>query len=443
MQGVTLTVAVIFSLLAITLRPGYALAAYITALLWYPSYLVISIGTIDISVSRIVVAVLLFRCLCDSRILSKFSWSQLDTWVTLSMVVYVGVFCVTWPLLPAIENRSGFLMDTWLAYIVARFIITDRATLISIIKCISAVLVPIAILGLVESVTGRQPFLPLGRFCPWWGGIRRILEKRWGLTRARGPFNHPIAFGGGFAMFLPLIYFLRHQKSHWLVLAYVLSGVALIGALSSMSSGPWVMVIMAIFCLAMERYKRLVKPLLIFSVFSCIFIGVASNRPFHHVIASYANPLGGAGWHRAGLIDMAIERFDEWWLVGYGSKDPGWGYYLGQSWTDVTNHFILAGVKYGILGVVVLCGLLITAFRGLSHAYKKTADPEMKSLCWSLGSILFAVAVAWMSVSFLGQLESLFYCILGMVGSVCNSNFNWEVQNGPYQAQNYPYWAVR
>lgn len=443
MQGVTLTIAIIASLLVITLRPSYALAVYITALLWYPSYLVVSIGTIDISVGRIVVAVLLFRCLCDSRILSKFSWSRLDTWVTLSMVVYVGVVCVTRPLLPAIENRGGFLMDTWLAYIVARFIITDRATLISIIKCVSIVLVPIAILGLVESVTGWQPFLPLRRFCPWYGEIPKILEKRWGLTRATGPFSHPISFGGGFAMFLPLIYFLRQQKSHWLVLAYVLSGVTLIGALSSMSSGPGVMVIVVIFCLAMEKHKHWVKPLLIFFASSCIFIGVASNRSFYHVIASYGNPLGGAGWHRARLIDCAIEHFDEWYLAGYGNREPGWGEFLGQNWTDVTNHFILAGVSYGILGVAVLCGLLITAFRGLSHAYKKTADPEMKSLCWSLGSILFAVAVVWMSVSFLGQLESLFYCILGMVGSLCNSNFNWEVQNGPYKAQNCPYWAVR
>lgn len=443
MQGVTLIVAVIVSLLAITLRPAYALAVYITALLWYPSYLVVSIGTIDISVGRIVVAVLLFRCLCDSRILSKFSWSQLDTWVTLSMVVYVGVFCVTRPLLPAIENRGGFLMDTWLAYIVARFIITDRATLISIIKCISVALVPLAILGLVESVTGWQPFLPLRRFCPWYGGIGEILEKRWSLTRAAGPFNHPILFGGSFAMFLPLIYFLRHQKNHWLVLAYVLSGVTLIGALSSMSSGPWVMVIVAIFCLAMERYKHLVKPLLIFFVSSCIFIGVASNRPFYHVIASYGNPLGGAGWHRAKLIDCAIDHFDEWYLVGYGGKDPGWGESLGMSATDVTNEFILKGVRYGILGIVVLCVVLTTAFRSVLRTYKRTQDPQAISLCWSAGSILFSVVVAWMSVSFFGQLVSLFYCILGMVGSLCNSNFNWEVQNGPYQAQNYPYWAVR
>lgn len=421
MQDVTLTVAVIVSLLAITLRPAYALTAYIAALLCYPNYLVVSIGTIDISVGRVVVGILLFRCLCDSRIQSKFSWSRLDTWVTLSMVVYVGVFCVTRSSLAAIENRGGFLMDTWFAYIVVRFIVTDRATLISTIKCISVVLVPLAILGVVESITGWQPFLPLRHFCPWYGGNIQIFEKRWGLTRAVGPSNQPILFGGGLAMFLPLIYFLRHQKSYWLVLAYVLSGVVLIGALSSMSSGPCVMVIVVIFCLAMERQKRWVKPLLIFFVFSCIFIQVTSNRSFHHVLATrFANPLGGAGWHRARLIDCAIKHFDEWYLLGYGDRDPGWGPDMGMSKTDITNEFIAKGVRYGILGIVVLCGVLTTAFRDLLYMHKRTQDPELRSLCWSLGSVLFSVIVTWMSISFFGQLEPLFYCILGMIGSSSN-----------------------
>jgi hypothetical protein len=221
-------------------------------------------------------------------------------------------------------------------------------------------------------------------------------------------------------MFLPLVYYLRHGKNHWRVLAYVLSGVVLVGALSSMSSGPWVMVIVVIFCLVMERYKYLVKPLLIFLVLSCILVGVISNRPFYHVIASYANPLGGAGWHRAALIDFAIERFDEWWLVGYGGRDPGWWTYSTGPHTDVTNEFILAGVRYGILGMVAHFGVLITAFHGLIRAYNKTVDPGLKSLCWSLSCILVSLAVTWMSASWGGNSVPILYCLLGVIGSISN-----------------------
>lgn len=419
MEGVTLTIAIIFALLVIILRPGYALSAYITALLWYPRYQVVNIGTIEISVSRIVVGVLLLRCLCDSRIRRKFTWSQLDTWVAFSMVVYVVIICITQPLSSAVENRMGFLMDTWFVYMVVRFIVSDRTTLVSVIKCAGLTLAPLAILGVAESITDWRPFALLLRNAPVFEHLMSY-ESRWGFNRAIGPFSHSILFGCCFVIFLPLIYCLRHHKNYWHGLAYILSGVALFGGLSSMSSGPWVMTIVAIFCMAIERHKRLVKPLLIFFVSSCIFIGVASNRPFYHVIASYANPLGGSGWHRAKLVDCAIEHFDEWYLLGYGDRDPGWGESLGMTITDVTNEFILNGVRYGILGIVVLCGVLTAAFRDVLRTWKKTQDPQVRSLCWSFGSILCSLIIAWMSVSFFGQLIPLFYCILGMIGSLPN-----------------------
>jgi len=418
MQGVTLTIAIMLSVLALTLKPRHALVAYLTGLLWYPSYLAISIGTIDIMVGRIVGLVLLLRCLSNDRIRSRFKWSKLDTWVGYSMIVYVGVTLLTRPTFSTIENRGGFIMDTWLAYMVARFIITDKNELISVIKCISIILIPLAILGCMEAVTGWQPFVPLRRFRPWnpvTGEAAGI--KRWGFTRAVGPFSHPILFGGGFAMFLPLIYYLRYDK-HWRRLAYPLSAITIVGALSSMSSGPWIMVMVILFCLVMEKYKHWTKPMIIFLIFLCIFVEIFSNRTFYHVLASYGSMLGGAGWHRARLIDVAIKHIGDWWLAGYGGVDPGWGHYFGMGHTDVTNEYILAGVRYGIAGIIVLCGVLVVAFRSLISAYKKATHHSMKSLYWILGTILFSVTITWMSVSFFGQLMPLFYCVLGMIGSI-------------------------
>jgi hypothetical protein len=429
MQGVTLTFALVLSVLVIVLRPKYAFVAYIIGLLWYPAYLAVSIGTIDILVGRFVVAVLLMRCYFDDKIRRKFTWNRLDTLVTLSMVVYVGAYLITQvnPIAQTLEGRAGFVMDTWCAYLAARFIVTDRSKLISIIKCIGIALVPLAILGVIESVTGWQPYAPLWRFSPWFRGGPVVSEGRFGLARAVGPFSHAILFGGGFAMFLPLIYYLRRERGDWRYLSYIIFVIALLGALSSMSSGPWVMVIVVIFCLVMEKHKKFVKPLFILLVFSCISIGIASNRPFYHVIASWANPLGGASWHRAKLIDLAIEHFNEWWMVGYGDKDPGWGPQLGMGRTDVTNEYILNGVRYGIFGVIALCAVLAKAFRGLISTYRRINDPAIKSLCWAFGSLLFSIAVAWMSVSFFGQLSTLVYCSIGMIGSLSSPGFNWQI----------------
>ena len=118
MESVTLTVAAIFSALVLFAPPAYALVAYITCLLWYPSYLALSMGTVDIFVSRIVVLMLFLRCLSDSRIQKNFKWSRLDRIVLLSMIVYVGTYCLAVQISTAIENRGGFLLDTWFAYMV-------------------------------------------------------------------------------------------------------------------------------------------------------------------------------------------------------------------------------------------------------------------------------------------------------------------------------------
>jgi hypothetical protein len=419
MQGVTLTIAVILSVLTLTLKPRHALVVYLSGLLWYPSYLAISIGTIDIMVGRVVGGVLLLRCLSNDRIRSRFTWSRLDTWVACSMLVYIGIPLLTQSTFAIIENRGGFVMDTWLAYMVARFIITDRTELVSVIKCISIILIPLALLGCMEAVTGWQPFVPLRRFRPWNPITGEVAgAMRWGFTRAVGPFSHPILFGGCFAMFLPLIYYLRHEKNRWQRLAYPLSAITILGALSSMSSGPWIMVMVIIFCLVMEKHQRWTKPMIVFFIFSCIFIQIFSNRDFYQVIFSYGSMLGGAGWHRARLIEVAIRNIGEWWLAGYGGKDPGWGHYFGMGHTDITNEYILAGVRYGIAGIIVLCIVLFVAFNSLITAFKKNTHPAMKSLYWTLGTVLFSVATTWMSVSFFGQLMPLFYCFLGIIGSM-------------------------
>ncbi len=417
MDNLTILFAVIFCGLVLVLKPTHALGVYFASLVWYPNYMTVSFGTIDISLSRFVVAVLLLRCLLDSRITSRpRSWCRLDSLVLLSMAAYTIPIFLTHPFGMAVENRAGFLMDTLLAYAVARLVITDYPKLLKIIKIVAVILVPLTVVGVVEAVTGIRPF-------------RVFLERsavfthlsnygmRYGFYRAFGPFSHSILFGCTFGLFIPLIYYLRHQSAHWRYYAIILSLFAMAGAMSSMSSGPYVLVMLVIVCLIMEHAKNWLKVVMVTLVVGLIMVDIISNRTFYHVIASYANPLGGSGWHRAKLIDLAISHFNEWWLVGYGPQDPGWGEVLGMAKTDITNEFVFAAVRYGIWGVGALCAVLVNAFIYMIRIHQKTLSRPIKSLSWAFGSVLVAVTVCWMSVSFFGQLMPLFYVMLGMLGS--------------------------
>ncbi len=419
MESLTLSIAILVSILVLWLRPDRAFALYIVALLWYPGFLVVRLGVIDINAARIVVGVLLMRCLANTRMRRDFKWCRLDSWVLLGLIVTTVIPALSYrrPLMDVLENRSGFLMNTFMAYFVARFCVTSRSDVITVIKLVGIALVPLACLGVVETYSGWQPFAVLKMYCPWaWPG-ETMSFARFGLHRAVGPLGHPILFGFSFVLFLPMIYALRHVRDNWGKLAYALSGVACIGALCSLSSGPWMMLGITVVCLVLEHFKKWVKLVIIFAIFSCFMVGIISNRPFYHVIVSYANPMGGTGWHRAKLLDLAIENFDEWWFVGYRGLSPEWGQYLGMSWTDVTSEFISWAVQYGILGVVAFCGVFTSALLKLRRLHSTVSDPMLKSLYWSLGSIVVVLMISLNGFSLFGQALSFFFCVLGMIGS--------------------------
>lgn len=406
-------------------KPALALAMYIITLYWYPGYVAVSFGTIDLPVGRIVVSVLLLRCLMDSRIRKKFSWNLLDFWVALSMVIYVSMVCFTQPGMNSVINRGGFITDTWFAYLVARLTITDTKELAAMIKLTAIGLIPLAMLGAYESVRNVILFKPMMAYCPWTaiGGYTTQYEPRWGFTRSFGPFSHPILFGCCFALFFPLVYYLRHEGKNWKYLVYVICGFLALGAISSMSSGSWIMFMIVIAGLILERFKHSVKPFMVLTLTMSVFVIIISNRPIHHVVVSYINPLSGSGWHRARMIDAAFSEFDKWWVAGYGGKDPKWGEYVQLRNSDITNEFLLAGVNYGLGGIVVFCCVLAEAFRALIVSYKRTRDRALRSLYWGFGCALVALIMTWMSVSFFGQIVPLFYVFLGLLSTVASKKW--------------------
>lgn len=424
MQNVTLAIACIASLLILLSRPIYGLVIYIAVLFFYPGYLVLQIGTIDLPAMRVAVTVLLVKCILNKKIRTVFQWNKLDTWITVFIAWGIVIKLLTGPMMEALENRAGDMMNTLFAYFAARLCITNRQELIKFIKFVCILFIPLAVIGIIESTTGWQAFAALRVYCPWRPEAISLMS-RWGFQRAMGASGQPILFGVIFCMFFPLVSYLRHQKGYWRGFSFVFLCLIFVGALTSMSSGPWIMIFFSLAALLMEKYKYLLKSIFIVFVAGCVFIGFGSNRPFYHVLISLANPVGGSGWHRARLIDASMHYFSEWFLIGYGERNPNWGEFLGGvANTDITNEFVLMGVRYGLVGVILLCGILTVAFRGLHHIYINSTDKDLHSLCWILGCTLASIIFVWISVSFFGAATPLYYCIMGIIGSVIGFNRN-------------------
>jgi hypothetical protein len=148
-----------------------------------------------------------------------------------------------------------------------------------------------------------------------------------------------------------------------------------------------------------------------------IVLHFARKKPVWHLIARASDLLGGEGYHRYRLIDAFVNRFGEWWLVGTPSTEH-WGPVL---W-DTTNQYVTEGVSGGLLTLVAFIVLLSLAFRGIGRAGSAgrrlgRTPTAHRFWCWGIGAALVAQTAGFLSVSYFGQMQIIFYLFLAMISS--------------------------
>jgi hypothetical protein len=129
---------------------------------------------------------------------------------------------------------------------------------------------------------------------------------------------------------------------------------------------------------------------------------------------------GSTGWHRAALIEAAINHFSEWWATGT-DVTRHWmptGVYWDPDHTDITNHFLYMGVLGGMLLMSLFIAVFVCAFIGVGQSLRAnpTAPFQRKFLVWTAGAILFGHAVSFLSVMYFDQSIVYVYLIFGAVG---------------------------
>jgi len=156
------------------------------------------------------------------------------------------------------------------------------------------------------------------------------------------------------------------------------------------------------------------------AVVGYILLDLVMKAPAYYIIARIDITGGSTGWHRAKLIDSAIEHLHEWWL--FGTDYTRHWMPTGVSWspdhTDITNHYI----HMGVLGGLPLMGLFILqlwrGFKYVSNVALGHPSKDVRFLAWALGSALFAHSVTCVGVSYFGQSFLFLYLNLAMIGSI-------------------------
>ena len=413
MDILTIIVALAAGVLVFCVRPTRALVVYLAALTWYPSYLSIRLGTIDFTVSRIVIILLFVSVLVQTDLARRYRMIWLDKLVIIYFVCQVLAGAMTTELGNLLENRAGAFFDMALPYFAVRLILVRRENYLSFLKGVLVVAAPIAILGVFQSITGRDPvyFLQAEYHVP---------DIRHGFYRAKVTFSHSIMLGLLFAIFGSMAAGLLHRKLPYKRLGPVGLVLMAAGVGSSMSSGPILAALVATIAIATYHYRRYTRELVVIGVLMCGVVEIVSNRHFYDVLGDFTfNP--ATAWYRSKLIDAALFKggMSGHWLTGFGFVDPGWSALIDKrDHTDIVNHYLLVLSQYGLVGLVPFLVVLVLAIKRLLRGYHLSMTNSDRWLVWCVGSSLLGLLLAFQTVSLFGPPKNMFFMLLAVCGSL-------------------------
>jgi hypothetical protein len=372
----------------------------------------IVIGGLDFSMVRIV---LLFGW---ARVLSRgetrgYRWHPADT----AILVWLGFSTFAYMVGPRASfsnfvNRLGLISDVAGSWFLLRVLLrTPRALQTSIAGMAGMALLLVGPM-LVEHLTGRNLFSVLG-------GVSERTIVRDGRLRCQGAFSHPIMagnFGASIApLFLAMWLGLPRERIRYTAAFAAATAVTIF----SSSSGPLIAYLSAVVGWALWPLRRHMSAIRWGTLAALVVLHFVREKPVWHLIGRLSSITGGTGYHRYALIDAAVNHFGEWWLLGIESTSHWTQYHA----TDITNQYILEGVRGGLATLLAFVALLVIAFRsvGRSLAHARALDANAAErrrlawLAWGLGVALASHAVAFIAVSYFGQLQNILFMQLAMI----------------------------
>jgi len=375
--------------------------------------------TLDFNMLRIMVVFGWIRLLLRGET-SGFIWKRLDTVIILWMISGAAAFILLRGTTAAVIFKLGSAVDAVGMYFFFRCLITSWKDVDTIVQCFIVVSVPVAIAFLIESATGRNAFAVLG-------GVSAITPIRQGRLRCQGAFAHPIMAGCFWAVLLPLIaarWWGGGADRLWAVLGVAASMVIIAACASSTPAMGVLAGVVAAGLFPLRRNMRMFR----WGVFAALVVlHFYMNAPVWHLISRVDVVGGSTGWHRYFLIDQAIHRVREWWLLGtLSTAHWGWGLF------DVTNQYVLEAVRGGLLTLVLFVVIIGLAFHGVGRLTALSeGNKRIRALSWALGAAMFVHCVNFIGVSYFGQIIVIWFLLLAMIGSLTPLPAPRAVQHAP------------
>ena len=331
-------------------------------------------------------------------------WLPMDTAILLWGVVSTIFYTVQVGDFGAFVYRLGTSYDAVGLYFLFRFLIRSWSDITNTLVAIALISIPVMIFFIIERLTRHNLFAVFG-------GVPAITIIREGRMRCQGAFAHSILAGCFWAALIPMLAALLWQDAAKKFFAFVgvFNCLGLIFLCASSTPLVAAMAGGAAWLLFPIRYQmRQVRWAIVLTLVS---LHMMMHKPVWHLLARIDLVGGSTGWHRYKLVDLAINNWSEWVVTGLHST-AHWGL------VDITNEYVLQGLRGGIVTLGVFVAIIVLAFISVGKMIRvERANKARLMLAWGMGVGLFIHVSSFVSVSYFGQIQMLWYLHLAMIGS--------------------------
>ncbi len=401
-RELTLFIAVFLAILTIAVPRKYFLVPYILAACFVPTDQRVIVMDLDFTVLRILVVAGVLRIFIRGE-QRHVKWNRFDqmvfAWVTCGALVYV----FQWMDAKAAINRLGVLFDVIGMYWLFRQRIRSWDDVRFVLTVLAFGAVILAPFVAFEWLTGRDPFVVLGK-------VTTSVRSEW--YRCQAAFPHAIMLGLFWATLVPVFVGLaKAERRKYLYWAAAGAGIFIV--CSTASSTPIAVLLQVLLLVIAFRYRSYGWPAVYCLIGLAVGLQVVMNHPVWHLI-TYMNVVGGStGWHRYNLIDQAVRHFDQWALIGIRDTS-GWGWGLD----DVTNQYVLEGVRGGAVTLMLFMLLLTVAVKTVGRYSLRPMSVGQQWLAWCICVSILGHCLSFVGVSYFGQIMMLLYLTFAIVGFI-------------------------
>lgn len=393
-----LTLALCFFLLVSSRR--LFLLPFIMAACVVPMNQRIILLNLDFTLLRILMIVGILRLTMRSE-LRAIQWNTFDKLILLWVLVGSVVYVAQRGSLSAVIYKAGFMLDSLGTYWLFRQVVRDWDEISLTVKLFAVFAMLTAPFIALEKFQQTSFFSIFG---PTLGKFHR------GRFRAAGPFPHYIIMGCFWASLLPFFYAqIKLNKSklfYWFAIIAIFSNVYF-----SASSTPIMTVCAIIVFWNLYSYRMHGKT--IFWTICCglFMLHMIMQAPVWHLISRIDVFGGSTGFHRYFLFNNFINHMSEWFLIGTQSTA-----HWGHSQSDITNQFVLEGVRGGMVTLVIFILIVYRAVKIPGKFSLGCITPEVQWMSWAICVSMLGHFTTFWGVSYFGQINMLLFFIFALVG---------------------------